>query len=67
MFIINIIIAIFNMKVDIEKHFDTVIEVNTTYIASEAGHPRVYYKIKLNSYVVLIILILVLSYQKMQT
>ena len=34
------------MKVDIEKHFDTIIEVNTTYIASEAGHPRVYYKIK---------------------
>ena len=34
------------MKVNIEKHFDTVIEVNTTYVASEAGHPRVYYKIK---------------------
>ncbi len=34
------------MKVDLDKHFDTVIEVNTTYIASEAGHPRVYYKIK---------------------
>ena len=34
------------MKVDLNKHFDTVIEVNTTYIASEAGHPRVYYKIK---------------------
>ena len=34
------------MKVDLEKYFDTVIEVNTTYIASEAGHPRVYYKIK---------------------
>ena len=38
--------ASFNQNVDIEKHFDTVIEVNTTYIASEAGHPRVYYKIK---------------------
>ena len=34
------------MNVDIEKSFDTVIEVNTTNIATEAGHPRVYYKIK---------------------
>ena len=34
------------MQSEIEKKFDTIIEVNTTYIATEAGHPRVYYKIK---------------------
>ena len=34
------------MKDNLDKKFDTVIEVNTTYIATEAGHPRVYYKIK---------------------
>ena len=34
------------MQTELEKKFDTIIEVNTTYIATEAGHPRVYYKIK---------------------
>jgi len=34
------------MQSELEKKFDTIIEVNTTYIATEAGHPRVYYKIK---------------------
>ena len=34
------------MQSEIEKKFDTIIEVNTTYIATEAGHPRVYYRIK---------------------
>ena len=34
------------MHSELEKQFDTIIEVNTTYIATEAGHPRVYYKIK---------------------
>ena len=33
------------MKINLEKKFDTIIEVDTTYIATEAGHPRVYYKI----------------------
>ena len=33
------------MQSEIEKQFDTVIEVKTTYVATEAGHPRVYYKI----------------------
>ena len=27
------------------KQFKKVIEVNTTYIITEAGHPKVYYKI----------------------
>ena len=34
------------MQSELENKFDTIIEVNTTYIATEAGHPRVYYKIK---------------------
>ena len=34
------------MQSELEKKFDTIIEVNTRYIATEAGHPRVYYKIK---------------------
>ena len=34
------------MQSELEKKFDTIIEVNTIYIATEAGHPRVYYKIK---------------------
>ena len=33
------------MQSEIEKQFDTIIEVNTKYVATEAGHPRVYYKI----------------------
>ena len=33
------------MQSKLEKKFDTIIEVKTTYIATEAGHPRVYYKI----------------------
>ena len=34
------------MQSELENKFDTIIEVYTTYIATEAGHPRVYYKIK---------------------
>ena len=33
------------MEFNLDKKFDTIIEVNTTYIATEVGHPRVYYKI----------------------
>ncbi len=33
------------MAFNLDKKFDTVIEVSTTYIATEVGHPRVYYKI----------------------
>ena len=33
------------MEFNLDKKFDTVIEVNTTYIATEVDHPRVYYKI----------------------
>ena len=33
------------MDNNLDKKFDTVIEVNTTNIATEVGHPRVYYKI----------------------
>ncbi|MBF95659.1 MAG: hypothetical protein CFH34_01446 [Alphaproteobacteria bacterium MarineAlpha9_Bin4] len=29
----------------LNKKFKNIIEVKTTYIATEAGHPRVYYKI----------------------
>ena len=36
------------MQSELEKKFDTIIEVNTTYIATEAGHPRVYYRIKID-------------------
>ena len=33
------------MNDSLNKKFNTIIEVNTTYIATEAGHPRVYYRI----------------------
>ncbi len=33
------------MNDSLNKKFNTIIDVNTTYIATEAGHPRVYYRI----------------------
>tara|TARA_B100001093_G_C25901966_1_gene624864 strand:- start:45 stop:248 length:204 start_codon:yes stop_codon:yes gene_type:complete len=36
------------MKEILDKKFKNIVEVKTTYIITESGHPKVYYKINPN-------------------